>query len=210
MTPLPRGFYDRDTLTVAEELLGCRLVHETAHGRAVGRIVEVEAYHGESDPACHAAAGRTRRTEPMYGPPGHAYVYFVYGMHHCLNVVTRAADEPSAVLIRAIEPLEGIDLMARRRARSGSAGAPERGLADGPGKLCAAMGVSLAHNRADLTRGPLWIEPGTAPGRVVWTPRVGISVGTDRLWRGLVQDSPWVSKTKRNREAAARPRPAPV
>lgn len=206
---LPRTFYARDTLNVAEALLGCRLVHETEAGVAAGRIVEVEAYHGEEDPACHAAAGLTHRTRPMYGPPGVAYVYRIYGMYHCLNAVTREEGEPSAVLIRALEPAEGLDLMRiRRAARRGSTGPPPDGaLCDGPGKLCDALAISLEQNRADLTDGSLRIEPGPPPERVVWTPRVGISVGTDRWWRALAADSPCVSKTSLNREVEARPRP---
>ncbi|MFN2420296.1 MAG: DNA-3-methyladenine glycosylase [Gemmatimonadota bacterium] len=212
MRPLPRTFYASSTLTVARELLGCRLVHETDEGRAAGRIVEVEAYHGEDDPACHAAAGLTRRTVPLYGPPGYAYVYFIYGMYHCLNAVTRAEGLPSAVLIRALEPVEGLELMRRRRAgRRGPGGPriPDRGLCDGPGKLCVALGITLAHNRLDLTRPPLWIEPDRAPAEVVWTPRVGIQVGTERFWRCLATDSAHVSRSRLNRQAVARPTPVP-
>ena len=211
MTPLPGSFYARQTLAVARELLGCRLVHETPEGRTAGRIVEVEAYHGEDDPACHAAAGLTLRTAPLYGPPGRAYVYFIYGMHHCLNAVTRDEGLPSAVLIRALEPLEGLALMRRRRNghRGKSADIPDRALSDGPGKLCIAMGITLACNRSDLTERPLWIEPDpTGPAfEVVWTPRVGIRVGTERFWRCFVKGSTHVSRSQLNREVAARPRP---
>ncbi len=208
---LPRSVYARGTLAVARDLLGCRLVHETARGRAAGRIVEVEAYHGEDDPACHAAAGRTARTDPLYGAPGHAYVYLIYGMHHCLNAVTREEGLPSAVLIRALEPVEGLDLMRRRRLeRRGGGEVPDRDLCAGPGKLCIALGVTLAHNRLDMTRPPLWIEPDPAGAArdVVWTPRVGISVGTERFWRCIIKDSPYVSRSTLNRDA--RPRPLPV
>ncbi|MBW3660874.1 MAG: DNA-3-methyladenine glycosylase [Gemmatimonadetes bacterium] len=209
MSALPREFYARDTLAVSRALLGCRLVHETAEGVAAGRIVEVEAYHGEDDPACHAAAGLTPRTRPMYGPPGVAYVYKIYGMYHCLNAVTREAGKPSAVLIRALEPVEGLELMRRRRAarRRSSEPPPDRALCDGPGKLCDALAISLAQNGADLTGAHLRIEPGETPGRVVWTPRIGITMGTDRWWRCLEADSPCVSKSSLNREAEARPRP---
>lgn len=206
---LPRAFYARDTLSVSEALLGCRLVHETEEGVAAGRIVEVEAYHGEEDPACHAAAGLTPRTRPMYGPPGVAYVYRIYGMYHCLNAVTREEGEPSAVLIRALEPEEGLDLMRIRRGvrRRSSEPPSDRALCDGPGKLCDALAISLEQNGADLTGGSLRVEPGPPPASVVWTPRVGINVGTDRWWRALAADSPCVSKTSLNREAEARPRP---
>jgi DNA-3-methyladenine glycosylase len=186
------------------------MVHETDEGRTAGRIVEVEAYHGEDDPACHAAAGLTRRTAPLYGPPGYAYVYFIYGMYHCLNAVTRAEGLPSAVLIRALEPVEGHELMRRRRAGRRGTGGPtisDRGLCDGPGKLCVALGITLAHNRLDLTRPPLWIEPDRKPAEVVWTPRVGIQVGTERFWRCFAVDSAHVSRSRLNRQAVARPTP---
>lgn len=213
MTALPRSFYARDTRVVARELLGCRLVRESPEGTAVGRIVEVEAYHGEDDPACHAAPGPTARNEPLYGPPGRAYVYLIYGMYHCLNAVTREAGEPSAVLIRALEPVDGLELMRERRAARRGPDArpvPDRALCDGPGKLCDALGVTLVHNRLDLTGGALRIEPGERPGRIVWTPRVGITVGTERFWRCLAADSPCVSKSSHNRNRAAGPMPAPA
>jgi DNA-3-methyladenine glycosylase len=212
MSALPRSFYDRDTLAVARELLGCRLVHDTPRGRAVGRIVEVEAYHGEEDPACHAAAGLTARTAPLYGRPGFGYVYLIYGMYHCFNVVTRGRGHPSAVLVRALEPIEGLELMRERRAsrRGVERPIPDRELASGPGKLCDALGVSLAQNRADLVRSPLRVEPGHAVEAVVWTPRVGLTVGTDRFWRCFVKGSPHVSKSHLNVVRADRPRPQTV
>ncbi len=147
---LPRSFYRRDTLVVARELLGCILARREAGGVwTCGRIVETEAYIGEDDPACHAAAGLTPRTEVMYGEPGHAYVYFTYGMHHLLNVVTEPAGFPAAVLIRALHPLAGTERMARRRGRGDF-----RDLTAGPSRLCQALGIDLAFNRAPL-QGPI-------------------------------------------------------
>ncbi|HET7692673.1 MAG TPA: DNA-3-methyladenine glycosylase [Gemmatimonadota bacterium] len=213
MRPLPRSFYDRDTLVVARELLGCVLVHEESGQRVSGRIVEVEAYHGEEDPACHAAAGLTARTAPLYGRPGFGYVYRIYGMYYCFNVVTRAEGHPSAVLVRALEPIEGLDTMRERRAarrRIPDAELADRDLASGPGKLCDALAITLDQNRADLQRSPLRLEPGEAPDAVVWTPRVGISVGTDRFWRCFVKGSPHVSRSHLNRVLADTPRPATV
>jgi len=153
-----------------------------------GRIVETEAYLGEHDPACHAAAGRTERTDPLYGPPGTAYVYFIYGVHWCFNVVTRPEGQPSAVLIRAVEPLAGLPLMRRRRRR---AGRREHELANGPGKLCAAFGIDRRHNRAKLQRGNLVVRCGTrVPDRaVVVTPRVGIRHAADWPLRWCVVGS---------------------
>jgi DNA-3-methyladenine glycosylase len=206
---LPRDFYARDTLAVARDLLGCILVHDSPEGRVEGRIVEVEAYQGEDDPACHAAAGLTTRTEPLYGPPGHAYVYLIYGMYHCLNAVTRPPGRPSAVLIRALEPVEGLVIMRRRRGWTEN-GRPDRDLTNGPGKLSRSFGLSLEHNRIDLTGRRLWIEPGRLPKRVAWTPRVGIAVGTERVWRAFDADSECVSRTALNRLAESAPRPRPA
>ena len=213
MRKLPRSFYDRDTLVVARELLGCLLVHEEGGRRVSGRIVEVEAYHGEEDPACHAAAGLTARTAPLYGRPGFGYVYRIYGMYFCFNVVTRAEGHPSAVLVRALEPIEGLEAMRARRAarrRSPDATLADRDLASGPGKLCDALGITLEQNRADLLRSPLRVEPGEPPAAVVWTPRVGLTVGTDRFWRCFVKGSPHVSRSHLNRVRARTPRPATV
>ena len=203
--PLSRDFYARDTLSVARDLLGCSLVHEGPEGRVKGRIVEVEAYEGEDDPACHASAGLTPRTEPLYGPPGRAYVYLIYGMHHCLNAVTRPRGRPSAVLIRALEPEEGLELMRRRQGRAGN-GRAHRDLANGPGKLCRSFGLSLEHNRLDLTGRRLWIEAGRPVERVAWTPRVGIRVGIERFWRAFDTDSECVSRTALNRLAGPSPK----
>lgn len=191
---LPSEFYDRPTELVARELLGMVLECRTREGVASGRIVETEAYIGEHDLACHAAAGRTRRTEPLYGQPGIAYVYFIYGMYWCFNAVTRAAGEPSAVLVRALEPLRGLDLM---RSRRGSRVRRDVDLTNGPGKLCQALGISDAHNGRALQKPPLLIRRGTDVPReaVTVTPRIGISRSADWPLRWLVSDSPFVSRT---------------
>jgi len=173
---LPRKFYDRPTLDVARDLLGKVLVHRRRGAVTSGAIVEVEAYIGESDPACHAAPGRTRRNEPLYGPPGHAYVYLNYGIHCLVNVVTEAHDSPAAVLIRALDPLNGVATMKRRRGRT----VKTEGLCRGPGNLTMAMGITLAENRLDLLGDRLFIEDrGLKPGRIVWGPRIGISSGRE-------------------------------
>src|SRR4051812_48169595 len=155
--PLDASFYDRPTELVARELLGMILESASPDGVASGRIVETEAYLGEHDLACHAAAGRTARTEPLYGEPGIAYVYFIYGVHWCVNAVTRDAGLPSAVLIRALEPLDGIELMRRRR----PAARRDLDLTNGPGKLCQALAIGREHNRLSLQRPPLRIRAGT-------------------------------------------------
>lgn len=193
---LPRSFYDRSTLTVAEELLGKVLVHRTTSGVASGMIVEVEAYIGEDDPACHAAPGPTRRNEPLYGRPGVAYVYLNYGIHYLVNAVTEAEGHPAAVLIRALEPIDGVALMTKRRA-------PDRGpvpvedLCRGPGNLTRALGITLAENRLDLTASQLCIEDrGRRPESVAWGPRIGIRVGVERPWRCWIRGNTSVSGTR--------------
>jgi DNA-3-methyladenine glycosylase len=196
-TVLARGFYARATLDVAADLVGKVLAHETPAGLASGVIVETEAYIGESDPACHAAPGPTRRNAPLYGPPGLAYVYLNYGIHYLVNAVTEAEGSPAAVLIRALEPLEGEALMRRRRARgtgraAGSFAAAE--LCRGPGNLTRALGISLAHNQLDLTRDSLRIEDrGLPPRPLAWSPRIGIRVGVESEWRVFARDSEAVS-----------------
>ncbi|MBI3401494.1 MAG: DNA-3-methyladenine glycosylase [Acidobacteria bacterium] len=199
---LPRAFYDRPTLDVARDLLGKVLVHDRRGVRTSGVIVEVEAYIGESDPACHAAPGPTRRNAPMYGEPGHAYVYLNYGIHSMINVVTESAGSPAAVLIRALDPLDGIDVMRRRRGRAikGRRGGSKRtrpttDLCRGPGNLTMAMGITLAENRVDLIGNRLWIEErrGIFIGAIDWSPRIGIRVGTNRPWRAFVAGHPAVS-----------------
>lgn len=165
--------------------------------------MEVEAYIGESDPACHAAPGLTKRNEPLYGVPGHAYVYLNYGIHCLVNVVTEAHGSPAAVLIRALDPLEGVDAMRRRRARvsKGRRGGVPRALAAhdlcrGPGNLTMAMGITLAENKLDLTGDRLFVEDrGLQLGPVVWGARIGISAGTEQPWRAYVEGHPAVSQT---------------
>jgi DNA-3-methyladenine glycosylase len=201
MRPLPRVFFLQPTLLVARALLGKVLLHETPAGRTSGRIVEVEAYRGPADRAAHTRGGhRSARNEAMWGPAGHAYVYFVYGMHHCVNVVTRPPGYPEAVLIRALEPLDGLDLMRARRGLP--ADAPPWRLCRGPGALCRALGITRAENGADLTRGALRLHdgPSVAPRLVVRTPRIGVAyAGADaaRPWRFLVRDVAAVSAPRR-------------
>jgi DNA-3-methyladenine glycosylase len=199
---LPRPFYLRPTLEVARRLLGKILVHDSPQGRTSGRIVEAEAYL-KDDPACHAvslrktgqgsrwATRQTRRNATMFGPPGHAYVYFSYGNHCCLNVVTQPEGVPEAVLIRAVDPLDGIPLMKKRRSVE-----KITLLASGPGRLTRAMGITLEHDGADLTRPPLWIAaaPEAADSGVKATPRIGIRVATGKPWRFVLASSPFLSR----------------
>lgn len=191
---LPRSFYARPTLKVAADLLGKVLVHDTPGGMASGMIVETEAYIGEDDPACHAAPGPTTRNAPLYGPPGLAYVYLNYGIHYLVNAVTEAEGHPAAVLIRALEPIDGLALMRARRAPD------ERAIADvalcrGPGNLTRALGISLRENQLDLVRSHrLRIEDrGLRRGGVAWGPRIGIRVATDRPWRCWIAGNRCVS-----------------
>ncbi|MEZ5290556.1 MAG: DNA-3-methyladenine glycosylase [Vicinamibacterales bacterium] len=191
--PLARAFYARPTLVVARELIGAVLVHDGADGRVAARIVEVEAYVGESDPACHAAPGPTPRNAPLYGPPGRAYVYLNYGMHCLLNAVTEEDSRPAAVLIRAAEPLDGLALMRRRRTRPGTEPPTDVALCRGPGNLGRAFGITLAENTCDLTSGPLTIVRGDAAPAVRWTPRIGLTRGQERHWRCVAAESRAVS-----------------
>ncbi len=193
---LPRRFYARPTLEVAAALLGKVLVHDTRDGITAGVIVEAEAYSGEDDPACHAAPGPTPRNAPLYGEPGIAYVYLNYGIHSLVNAVTEPAGHPAAVLIRALDPLEGLPLMHARRDTAGRA-VPDVQLCRGPGNLTRALGITLRDNRRDLTGGALRIEDrGVRVPGIAWGPRIGIRVGVDRPWRCWVPAHPAVSGSR--------------
>ncbi len=196
---LARAFYTRaDVLTVARGLLGSRLVAPTRDGRRVsGIIVETEAYQGPEDRASHAYGGRrTRRTETMYAHGGVAYVYFVYGMYYQFNVVTGVTDVPHAVLVRALEPVEGVELMRRRRG-----GVPPAELTSGPGKLCIALGIDRRLDGADLLGDKIWLEPGrrVSPAAIAAGPRVGIDYAREwaaRPWRFWLRGNPFVSRAR--------------
>jgi DNA-3-methyladenine glycosylase len=194
MTPLARVFYNRDTVTVAREMLGARLVRLVEGRRVSGRIVEVEAYVGEMDSACHAHRGKTARNAVMFGPPGYAYVYFIYGMHYCFNVVTDREGYAAAVLVRALEPVEGLDVMRARRP-----GRKDVELANGPAKLCYALGIDRASNGTDLVDGgELWLEAGSTNRKpqIASGPRVGVRGDEWALavpWRFWVEGNRHVS-----------------
>lgn len=182
MRKLPRSFYDRDTVIVARELLGKHLVHRRKGVSCVGRIVEVEAYVGAHDRASHSSRGLTPRTRVMFGPPGRAYVYLIYGMHHCMNVVTEREGHGAAVLLRALEPVRNLEECA-----------------SGPGRLCRAMGLDLSDNGADLLGPELFVaEPDNpAPVRVVKRPRIGVDYAGNwarRHLRFYIRENPFVSR----------------
>jgi len=184
-------------LTVARDVIGKLLVHRTTAGLTVGRIVEAEAYRGPEDRAAHSFGGRrTERTEAMFGEPGFAYVFFVYGMHWHLNLVTTRVGAPHAVLLRAVEPVMGAELMAERR------GLPEDhvNLTNGPGKLCQAFGIDRRYYGADLTRGPLFLSQGHVPrGKIARSPRIGVDYAeawAERPWRFFEQGNRWVSRAR--------------
>ena len=185
---LPKSFYARSVHRVAPDLVGCRILHNGVGGV----IVETEAYDKE-DPACHAAAGMTERNRVMFGPPGRAYVYFTYGMHYLLNIVCEEEGEPAGVLLRALEPTDGIEEMRRMRAPVHEL----HDLTNGPGKLAQALGVDLSQYGKPVYRGELrifarkddWQEP-----RIIATPRIGIRVGTKRKWRYCAADSRFLSR----------------
>jgi DNA-3-methyladenine glycosylase len=190
-TKLPSSFYARPTLEVAPDLIGKFLVFRSREASCVARIVEVEAYIGIDDPACHASRGLTERTRPMFGPPGFTYVYLIYGMYHCLNFVTEADGHPAAVLIRAAEPVEGMDTLLG--AKSAKDNAPK--FLAGPGKLCRGLGLTTAHNNLDLTGEAIYCEDRQSrPARITTSRRIGIKVGTQRRWRFCDADSRSLSR----------------
>ena len=200
MARFAREFFARDTLTVARDLLGARLVRLLDGQRLGGIVVECEAYIGQDDTACHASRGRTRRNEVMFGPPGHAYIYFTYGLHWMLNVVTEKEGFPAAVLLRAIQPVEGIETMRALRKAQGSPRA-ERELTGGPARLTQALAIDKTLNGVDLVVGEcLWLERDAwvPDGSVERGPRIGVQYAAekDRLapWRFWVRDNPYVSR----------------
>jgi len=205
--PYDRGYYERPTLEVARGLLGAILVHETAQGRRSGVIVETEAYIAPEDAACHAYRGITHRNRVMFGAAGHAYVYRSYGIHYMLNVVTEAAGVAAAVLIRAIEPRDGLDIMRANRGLSAD-GTGAANVTNGPGRLCQALAIGPALNGSDLIGPPLYIAPGiaipaTAHGdpSVVQTTRIGITRAVELPWRFYIKGNPAVSVRDRAAEA---------
>lgn len=188
-TPLPRESYTAPTIEVAKNLLGKVLIHRTKQGVIAGRIVEAEAYTCD-DPACHASRGMTRRNAVMFGQAGRAYVYFTYGMYFCLNAVTGHEGVGEAVLIRAAEPLEGIDLMNANRGTD-----DVTNLASGPGKLCQAFAIGRDQNGLDLTDSELVIvDDGWKPSEIITSTRIGIRLAADRPWRFYVAGNPHVSR----------------
>lgn len=197
MEKLKREFYERETLDVARELLGKYLVHNTITGRTIGKIVEVEAYIGAIDLACHAYNGKyTNRTKVMFGQGGHAYVYLIYGVYYCMNIVTNQEHYPEAVLVRALEPIEGIELMKTRRKTD-----KVLNLCSGPGKLCMAMEITKLQNGMDLCGDTMYLLEGEEiPSEcILTTPRMNIDYAKEAKeypWRFIIKDNPYVSKGK--------------
>ena len=188
---LGREFYLQPTLKVARALIGKEFVCRSAKSTLSGKIVETEAYIGEDDPACHARFGKTRRNSIMFGAGGFTYVYFVYGMYDMLNFVTEKAGFPAAVLIRALEPIEGIEVMKKRRQTDSL-----RNLTSGPGKLCRAFGIKAKDTGIDLT-GDSWfvLDSGSSPSQIATAPRIGINDGLEHLWRFYEIDNNFVSRS---------------
>jgi DNA-3-methyladenine glycosylase len=192
---LQRPFYEQNVLTVSKELLGKILVHESSEGATKGRIVETEAYMGPEDQAAHSSGGRrTARNEVMYGQKGHAYVYFIYGMYFCFNITAgNMPSKPEAVLIRAIEPVEGEDLMKKRRGSK-----QEKNLTNGPGRLCMAMDISKAQNKLNLTAPPFYVEDASPVTQtdIVEATRIGVDYGGEwknKPWRFYIKGNRFVS-----------------
>jgi DNA-3-methyladenine glycosylase len=187
---LDRKFYNRSTLKIAQELLGKYLVIEKDGNYVSGKIVETEAYIGPDDPASHAYRGLTPRNRIMFGDPGYAYVYLTYGMHHCLNFVTERKGFPAAVLIRALEPMDGIEILRKRRKAKDLIN-----LTDGPAKLCQALGIDRTLNGVDLCSDIFYVEDrGNKPTKIVSTSRIGIKEGKDKKWRFYIENNEFVSR----------------
>ena len=207
--PLPRRFYDRDPRRVSRDLLGKLLVRKNGQRVLIGRIVEVEAYLGDNDPAAHSFAGRTPRNAVLWGPPGHSYVYFIYGNHYLFNVSCLPDQVAGGVLFRALEPLAGIEEMARARGLAARA-ADLRCLTSGPGRLAEAFGITRERdNGKDLTsrQSDLWIaDDGSQPPRVRITPRIGITKAAARPLRYIISGNPYVSGRKTLNRSRARPK----
>lgn len=194
MKRLSRRFFSRGTRLVAQDLLGRTIYRDSEDGLVSGRIVEVEAYCGVDDPGSHAYRRVTPRNQIMYGPPGHLYVYFTYGMHHCANIVTEQDGYAGAVLLRAVEPKQGIDLMKKRRGRDDL-----YLLAKGPARLCQAFDLDRGDNGIDLTDELVWVSPGRQlRGSVRSSVRIGLKPGIDQPWR-YYEEGPWVSGPKMSR-----------
>ena len=199
LAPLPRDFYARPVLEVARDAIGKIVVHASDEGVAAGRIVEAEAYRGPEDLAAHSARGRrTRRTEVMWGPPGHAYVFLLYGMHWAFNLVTTAEGAPHAVLVRAVEPLPPLELICRRRGMA----AYRRELTNGPGKVCAALGLDGRHYGLDLCGPTLFLAEGVGTRK----PRIGRSPRINVDYAGAWAKRPWRFYERGNRFVSVRPR----
>lgn len=198
MRKIKKDFYNRETLKVAQEILGKFLVRKIGKKIIAGKIVETEAYVGLSDLASHASRGKTARTAPMFGPPGHAYVYLVYGLNYCFNIVTEKENYPAAILIRAIEPAEGADLMKRYRKTQKLI----FNLTNGPGKLCQAFKINKTLNSLDLTKNILWIEDRDVKiksSEIVAAKRIGVDYAgkyKNKPWRFYLRGNPFVSKYK--------------
>ena len=198
---LQRTFYQRDTISVSKALLGKILVHDSSEGTMAGRIVETEAYRGPEDQAAHSYGGRrTIRNEVMFGQKGHAYVYFIYGMYYCFNITTGVIlGKPEAVLIRALQPVKGEEIMAKHR---GAPGGKIANLTNGPSKLCMAMGITKSQNKTDLTSPPLYIRdaPSVSQKDIVETTRIGVNYAGEwknKLWRFYIKGNSFVSVKKR-------------
>ena len=192
---LQRTFYQRDTIEVAKDLLGKILVHESSEGLTAGRIVETEAYRGPEDQAAHSSGGRrTARNEVMFGEKGFAYVYFIYGLYYCVNLTAgKVAGKPEAILLRALEPVEGLDLMTKRRGTAG-----EANLTNGPSRLCMAMGITKAQNKLDITAPPLYVKdaPSITKENIVETTRIGVDYAGEwknKPWRFFIRSNRFVS-----------------